>query len=115
MNKKKIILLAEESYKGNYLDEKSVNLISSFFNRSELKKYIRALTNLENTKKIIILSPNNINQGTFEKLFPNKRIEIRLDPSFLLGVQIVDNDMVYELSLKNFFDNIISNLEKNYD
>ncbi len=115
MNKKKILLLAAESYKGGYLDEKRVNLISSFLNRADLKKYIRVLIRLENTKKIEVFSAGNINHEQFEKLFPNKRISVKYDPSLLLGARIADNDMVYELTLKNSLDKIISNIEKNYD
>ena len=54
MNNKKIIQLALASYKGKSLDEKKVNTISSYLGRSDLKKYINALKNLDNNKKLIV-------------------------------------------------------------
>ncbi|MBI2028562.1 MAG: hypothetical protein HYT07_03030 [Candidatus Levybacteria bacterium] len=115
MNKKKITHLALESYNGVYLNERKVNLISSLFNRSDLKKYITALKSLDNTKKIIVSSPGYIDQRSFSKIFPNKRIIVKKDSSLLLGVQIVDNDTVYRYSLKDTLNKIIENIEKDYD
>lgn len=116
MNKKKIVQLALASYNGKYLNEKKVNKISSYLGRSDLKKYINALQNLDNNKKLIISSPTgNFNAKSFEKLFPDKRIIFRKDPSLLLGIQIIDNDIEYEFSLKNSLDKIASYIERNYD
>jgi len=116
MKKKKIIQLALASYKGKNLDEKKVNAISSYLGRSDLKKYINALKNLDNNKKLVVSSPTeNFDTKSFEKLFPEKRIVFKKDPSLLLGIQIVDNDIEYEFSLKNSFDKILSYIEKNYD
>lgn len=116
MNKKKITQLALASYKGENLDEKKVNTVSSYLSRSDLKKYINALNNLENNKKLIVSSPTeNYAIKTFEKLFPDKRIVFKKDPTLLLGIQIVDNDIVYEFSLRNSLDKILTYIEKNYD
>lgn len=116
MNKKKITQLALASYKGKNLDEEKVNTISSFLSRRDLKKYINALINLDNNKKLIVSSPTeNFDAKSFEKLFPNKRVVFKKDPSLLLGVQIIDNDIEYEFSLKNSLNKIISYIEKNYD
>lgn len=116
MNKKKIIQLALGSYNGKNLDEKKVNAISSYLSRADLKRYINALQNLDNNKKLIVSSPTeNFDTKSFEKLFPDKRIIFKKDPSLLLGIQIVDNDIEYEFSLKNSLSKIISYIEKNYD
>lgn len=116
MNKKKFVQLALSSYKGKYLDEKKVNSISSILSRSDLKKYINALSNLENNKKLIVSVPSDsFGVKAFEKLFPNKRIVLKIDPSLLLGVSIIDNDTEYEFSLKNSLDKILSYIEKDYD
>lgn len=116
MNKKKFVQLALGSYNGNILDEKKVNSISSYLSRSDLKKYINALSDLENNKKLIVSVPtDNFDVKTFEKLFPNKRIIIKIDPSLLLGVSIVDNDIVYEFSLQNSLDKLLTHIEEDYD
>lgn len=116
MNKKKIIQLALGSYSGKDIDEKKVNTVSSYLSRADLKKYINALKNLENNKKLIVSAPSeNVDMKSFEKIFPDKRIVFKKDPSLLLGIQIVDNDIEYKFSLKNSLEKIISYLEKDYD
>ena len=106
MKKKKIIQLALASYKGKNLDEKKVNAISSYLGRSDLKKYINALKNLDNNKKLVVSSPTeNFDTKSFEKLFPEKRIVFKKDPSLLLGIQIIDNgnSKCNDNSWRNFF------------
>lgn len=116
MNKNKFLRLALASYNGKYLDEKKVNRFSSILSRSDLKKYINALSSLENRKKLIVSAPSeDFDEKAFEKLFPNKRIVFRKNPSLLLGVSIIDNDIEYEFSLKNLFDKILTYIEKDYD
>ena len=116
MNNKKIIQLALASYKGKSLDEKKVNTISSYLGRSDLKKYINALKNLDNNKKLIVSSPTgNFDTAQFEKFFPDKKIVFRKDPSLVLGIKIVDNDIEHEFTLKNSLNKIISYIENDYD
>ena len=116
MNKRKVIHLALKSYDGDSLDEKTVNYISSLLSRSDLKKYINELKKLENNKKLIVsTSYENLDTKSLMKIFPNKRLIIRKDPSLLLGIKIIDNDMVYEFSLENSLDKIISYIKENYD
>lgn len=116
MKKKRVLQLALASYKGKNLDEKKVNTISSYLSRSDLKKYINALKNLENNKKLIVSSPSEFfDVKTFERLFPDKRIIFTKDPSLLLGIQVVDNDIEYKFSLKNSLEKLISFIEKDYD
>lgn len=116
MNKKKILQLAMYSYTDGFLDEKKVTNISSLIRRSDLKKYINALKNIESLKKIIVSVPiSNINEGLFRDLFPNKKIIIKKDPSLLLGVKVIDNDIVYEFSLKNSIENLVSDIKNKYD
>lgn len=116
MDRKKINQIALESYTNDFLDEKKVNRISVVLSRSDLKKYIKALKNIEKKKSLIISAPFiGPNASQFEKLFPNKKIVLIKDPSLMLGVQIVDNDIVYDFSLKNTLGKIISYIEKDYD
>lgn len=116
MIKKKIDKLVAESYKGNILDQKKVNKIVSLISKSDLKKYINGLKLAEKKNNLIVSSPaNNQDLKRFQKLFPNKRIVFKKDPSLMLGVQIVDNDIVYEFTLKNSLDRILNYIEQNYD
>jgi len=116
MNSKKIDEIVSASYKNSILDQKKVNRIASLISRSDLKKYINGLKLVEKKKNLIISSPtDNQDLRKFEKLFPQKRIILKKDPSLVLGVQVVDNDIVYEFTLKNSLDKIISYLEQNYD
>lgn len=116
MNKNKINKLVAASYKNNHLDEKKVNKIASLISRSDLKKYINGLKLVEKKKNLIISSPiNNQDLGKFEKLFPHKKIILKNDPSLMLGVRIVNDDIVYDFTLKNSLDKIVNYIEQNYD
>jgi len=116
MDKKKIDKLIGASYKGSDLDQKKVNKIASLINKSDLKKYINGLKLLENKRNLIIVSPTKIQDTrSFEKLFPHKKIVLENDPTLMLGVRIIDNDSVYDFTLKNSLDKIISYIEQNYD
>ena len=116
MNKKIIDKLVLTSYSGDFLDEKKVNKIASLISKSDLKKYIQGLKLAEKKKSLIVSSPsNNQDLKKFENLFPHKKIVLVKDPSLMLGVKVVDNDIVYEFTLKNSLDKIISYIEQNYD
>lgn len=116
MNSKKIDKLVLASYSNNVLNEKKVFKISTLLSKSDLKKYINGLKLAERKKSLIVSSPiNNQDLKKFEKLFPNKKILFKKDPSLMLGIRIVDDDMIYEFTLKNSLDKILSHIEKNYD
>lgn len=116
MNKNKIDKLVTTSYKNNHLDKKQVNRIASLISKSDLKKYINGLKMVEKKKSLIISTPiNNSDLEKFTKLFPHKKIIIKKDPSLMLGVEVVDNDIVYEFTLKNSLNKIIDHIEQTYD
>lgn len=116
MNSKKIDKLVAASYKDSYLDQKKVNRIASLISKTDLKKYINGLKLVEKKKSLIVSSPiDNQDLKKFEKLFPHKKIIFKNDPSLMLGVRVVDNDIVYEFTLKNSLDKILSYIEQNYD
>lgn len=116
MNSRKINKLVAASYVNNCLNQKTVNEISVLLSKSDLKKYITSLK-IENMKKTLIISApiNNLDLTKFKKLFPNKIIFLKNDPSLMLGVKVVDNDIIYEFTLRNTLDKIISYMEQNYD
>lgn len=116
MDVKKINKLVAISYNGNKLDVKKINKIISFINKSDLKKYINCLKLTEKKRSIVVSSPiDNQDVRKFEKLFPHKKIIFKKNPSLMLGVQIVDDDLVYNFTLKNSLDKIINYIEQNYD
>lgn len=116
MDSKKINKIALVSFDGNNLNEKTVNKITMLLSKKDLKKYINALKMLEQKKSLIVSTPhNNQDESMFKKLFPNKKIIFKKNPSLMLGVQIIDNDMVYEFTLKNTLDKLVAFIEQNYD
>ncbi len=116
MNKKKIDKLVLASYSDSFLNQKKVNKISTLLNKSDFKKYINGLKLAEKKKSLIVSAPlNNQDLAKFEKLFPQKRILFKKDPSLILGVRIIDNDIVYEFTLKNSLDKILNYIEQSYD
>jgi len=116
MNKQKIDKLIAASYKDSSLDQKKVNKIVSLISRSDLKKYINGLKLKELKQNLIISAPtNNQDLIKFKELFPHKKIVFKKDPSLMLGIRVVDNDIVYEFTLKNSLDKIINYIEQNYD
>jgi len=116
MTSNKLRNLVTESYKNDILDTNKVYAIANCLTRSELKQYIDALKNHEDKKNVIVTTPFKVyNHKGFEKLFPNKKIFYKIDPSLMLGVKIVDNDNVYEFNLKSRLDDIISYITKRYD
>lgn len=116
MNKKKIDKLVLVSYSNNFLDKKKVNKIAGLISAADLKKYINGLKLAEKKKSLIISSPmNNQDLKKFEKLFPNKKIIFKKDSKLMLGVKIIDNDIVYEFTLRNSFNKMLNYIEQNYD
>lgn len=116
MDSKKINKLIAASYRNSFLDEKKVNKIASFISKSDLKKYISGLKLVESKKSLIVSSPTNDQDlKKFRRLFPHKKIVFQKDPSLMLGVRVVDNDLVYDFTLKSSLDKIINYIEQNYD
>lgn len=108
--------LVFESYSNQFLNQAKVNKIVKFLSKSDLKQYINALKLEEKKKSLIVSAPvKNQNLARFTELFPNKKIIFKIDPSLMLGIKIVDNDLVYEFTLKSSLDKIVSYMEQNYD
>lgn len=116
MNSKMMDKLIAASYKDSHLDQKKVNKVSTLISRSDLKKYINGLKLMESKKNLIISSPTeNQDLKKIQKYFLHKKIIFQKDPSLMLGVRIVDNDLIYDFTLKNSLDRILSYIEQNYD
>lgn len=119
ITKKEIQILAKDSYTNNQLDEKKVLEFSSHMDRKALKAYIRALSAIEKKNNVIIATPSvksyNTNKEVFEQVFAGKNIIAEEDKSLLLGLRVTDNDMIFEKSLKQILENMVSDIGKNYN
>lgn len=115
--KKKIQKFVSNSYHGEQLDSKTVEMIADHMNRQTLKQYINSLKQEEDKKQVTITSPKSLtdkDMQTLKNLFPDKRIIYILDPEMINGIQITDNDREYELNLNRTFNDIIDHLSR-YD
>ncbi len=111
MNKKKLKKLVALSYTKNNLDEEKVATIVRSLSRIQLKQYIKSLKNQEAKRSIVAAFPRQPSRETVEKLqdmYPNKQIAVVVDPSLLLGVKIIANDLVFNYSLKHSLQSIES-------
>lgn len=120
MTKKQIDNLVKESYSGSNLDLKKVNKIQKFLKRADLKLYIRGVKNLESKKTVTVVVPNednkkNIDEKIIKKMFPNKKINYKTNPSLVIGARIINEDRVFDFNLENSLGNILEYIEKQYD
>lgn len=116
MNKKFIKKLAHNSFTDNKLDEKKVKVISSNLNRGRLKTYLREIKNISQKNTVYITIPSNSTltedaSKTFSRLFPGRKIEIRVDTTLIGGVRIENYDMIYDLSIKSRLEDSIKSIE----
>lgn len=112
MTTKQIKNLAVASYTSELLDSNKVNRVTKLLNRSELKRYIKFLKSLEQSKTIKVIMAKLNSKSDLEKelktKFPNKRLEFFEDKSLIAGVKLIDNDNIYDFSLANTFENLVS-------
>lgn len=113
MTKKQLNQLVLYSYDNKVLNPKKVEAIAKTLKRRELKQYIKALKNWENKISVGVFLPylpKQKEEKMLKKLFPDKKLVYNLDPSLILGLKIIDNDNVYETSLKDNFNRLLSHL-----
>ncbi len=111
MTRKQIKQVALRSFVRNNLDPKKVKLFSSKMTRKQLRDYIKYLKFYDARNKIIIVVPHldmikKTDLKVFTKFYANKKIIYQEDPSLLLGIRVINNDLVYDLNLKDSFENI---------
>ncbi len=111
--------LAKQSFKNGNLDMKIIRKTASLLSKKQLKTYIKFLKKFENERLVWVFTPMNKVENKItdriKSIFPNKKVEYVIDPSLIAGLRIVDNDMVYELNLKDFLRNMITYLKQSYD
>lgn len=111
MKKNIIKKLAQESYTKNDLDRDKIERIAKNLKRQDLKVYIKTLKSIESKRTVNITLPSEDGireiKEQFNRLYPDKKILISIDPTLLTGVKVVDYDNEYELSLKGQLENSI--------
>ena len=119
MTTREIKKLAAQSFTNWDLDVKKIKRTMSLLNKKQLKTYIKFLKKLENERLVYLFTPmDRVDDKTSSKIksmFPGKKVEYIKDPNLIVGIKIVDNDMVYEFNLKDSLDNIITYLKQSYD
>jgi F0F1-type ATP synthase delta subunit len=112
MTTKQIKKLAIVSYTNSLLDAKKINRIAKLLNRSQLKRYIQFLKSLEKSKTVkIVMAKLDAKSGLEKQIkskFPNKRLEFLEDKSLIAGIKLIDNDNIYDFSLANTLENLVS-------
>ncbi len=110
--------LVMASYTDKNLDLEKVQKIVGFLNRQMLKSYIKALKRYEKKNTVIVDLPlvaETDDKKEIQHLFGEKIILYNTDPTLLAGIRITDDDIIYELSIKNSLNKILESIEQNYD
>jgi hypothetical protein len=116
MDKSKIKQLAVDSFTNNQIDESKAKKISRLLDKPSLREYIRVLKLIEQKKTIILMVPDdkigNIAElgKKISKMYPDKRVLVKTDPELIAGVRIINNDLVYELSLQQILEDAVSKI-----
>lgn len=118
MTKRLLQQLVLASYQHDSLSAKKVDEISTRLTRQDLKAYIRALKLMEQKKKISVALPDtnlyNTSKKSLQEIFPDKELFFQEDPSLLLGMRIIADDMVYDMSLKDRLESVLDEVEQQY-
>lgn len=120
MSIKKIKKLALKSYNENSLNEKILSLVSKKLNKKDLKVYISELKRINESRIVKVYVPNrkiltDRMTKSLSKFFDNKELRIIEEPDLIAGLRIIDNDLIYELNLRDSLENMIEYLKKSYD
>lgn len=109
--------MAEDSYRGNSLDQNKVKTFSKLLKRDDLKVYIKKLKMIESRKivKITVPHENGLREikKYFSVMYAHKKIVVNTDPSMLSGIKVEDLDNTYELSLKGFLESALAHSSRN--
>ncbi|MDO8460827.1 MAG: hypothetical protein Q7S38_00110 [bacterium] len=117
MNNDQLENLVTLSYTGDSLDEKTVLAVASRLKRESLKRYIKELRMRENKNRVIVtlpFQPDEKDKKRFGDIFAGKKILFNIDQSLLMGIQIINSDIIYNLNLKDSLERVVSHVSK-YD
>lgn len=115
MTIKQIKFLSTKSFTRNDLDPKKVKIFTAKMKRKDLRNYIRAIKAIDEKNKITVIIPalkdfkkNDI--AILLKHYKDKKIIYQEDPNLLVGIKIIDNDLIYDFNLKNSLENLVETL-----
>ncbi|OGH06047.1 MAG: hypothetical protein A2W22_03940 [Candidatus Levybacteria bacterium RBG_16_35_11] len=120
MTRKQFKLLAQGSYTRGKLDVKKVKQIAKLLKPSQLRQYVKELKKIEEKKVIRVVVPNKemISKNNIlliKSAYPKKTVLIEEDPKLILGIKLIDNDLIYDLNLRNNLENINEFIIDRYD
>lgn len=116
ISRPKIKKLAHASFKNAQLDAPRVRKISKLLKKEELKYYIKALKQIENKKTItLVVSDEDIDSVAnvvekIRKIYPDKKILIKTDPTLIAGIKVINDDLIYEVSVKQILEDYMTKL-----
>jgi F0F1-type ATP synthase delta subunit len=108
-----IAQLVAQSYTNGQLDHEKAEKIASALSRQQLKEYIRLIKIHESKHFVFVYTAQDLNElqkKDITSYFPKKIITFRVDPDIISGIKIIDYDNVYELSLRQIFNDIREHL-----
>lgn len=115
MTIKQIKFLSTKSFTRNELDSKKVKIFTAKMKRRDLRNYIREIKAIDEKNKITVIIPalkdfkkNDI--AILLKRYKDKKIIYREDPNLLVGIKVIDNDLIYDFNLKNSLENLVETL-----
>ncbi len=117
MKKNIIKKLAKASYTKEEMDKNKIEKVTKHLKRSEVKEYIRDLKAIENKRTVTITIPQDKGiseiKQMFTRIYPNKKIIVKIDPELITGIKVADYDNEYELSLQGMLEDSIEYITKN--
>ena len=116
IDKTKLKKLAQDSFDNTQMDQRKVKRITKLLNRENLREYIKDLKRIEKKKTIFLVVPDDkissVSQVAekISKLYPNKKIMIQMDPTLIAGIRVVNDDLIYEVSLGKILEEAVSKI-----
>lgn len=110
--------LVTASYTNDNLDVKKVQKIAGYLNRKMLKAYIKGIKQYEKKTTVFVdmpSAPTDTEKKEIKGLYPGKKILYNTDQTLIAGVRITNDDIIYELSMKDSLNKILATIEQNYD
>lgn len=120
MSIKKIKKLALKTYSQASINTKMLDIVSKKLERKDLKAYINELKRINQNRIVKVYVPDRkvLNyklEKSISKFFEGRSLMILEEPELLAGIRIVDNDLIYELNLKDSLENMVEYLKEIYD
>jgi hypothetical protein len=120
MKTKQFKTLAIASYTKGELDIKKAKNICKLLKAGEIRQYIKQLKRIEQEKTVRVVVPDitvidNKMLSKIKSFYPKKRVVVEQNSELILGAKIMDNDLVYDLSLKNRLDSLNDFMIEQYD